>query len=230
MKWSAQLWFVLSVGVLSVTQALVAQLPTVEILYPPGGSLLDRLCKSDLKLQVDDKALQAAVQQRRELQKQWDAEGPSYLKPVLDEIGLDFPYHEVQATLTVCLPASTSVPLVIDVTPFLPTAVKPAPAWEFSEILFHELMHMYVGRVYSRSALMSKYSGEHPATKYHLHVMAIEKMALLKLNRVDQLKVIDHDYRFGPDPAYKRAWEIVNDIEGYKPFIDELKALKKQGG
>src|SRR5215472_8822258 len=79
MKWSAQLWFVLSVGVLSVTQALVAQLPTVEILYPPGGSLLDRLCKSDLKLQVDDKALQAAVQQRRELQKQWDAEGPSYL-------------------------------------------------------------------------------------------------------------------------------------------------------
>jgi hypothetical protein len=38
---------------------------------------------------------------------------------------------------------------------------------------------------------------------------------------------IDHDYRYGPDPAYKRAWEIVNDVEGYKPFLDELKALRK---
>lgn len=47
------------------------------------------------------------------------------------------------------------------------------------------------------------------------------------LNLTDRLKVIDHDYRYGPDPAYKRAWEVVNDVEGYKPFLDELKALKK---
>jgi hypothetical protein len=25
----------------------------------------------------------------------------------------------------------------------------------------------------------------------------------------------------------KRAWEIVNDIEGYRLFLDELKALRK---
>lgn len=210
-----------------LTATVTAGSPIVEILYPPGGSLLDRLCKSDLNLAIDERAVQVAVQRRAEFQKQWDAEGPSYMNAALAEIGLDFPYREVQATLSVCLPASTSVPLVIDVRAFLPTAAKPAPAWEFSEIVFHELMHTYVSRAYATSVLMEKYKDEPATTKYHLHVMAIEKTALLRLNEQDRLKVIDHDYRFGPDPAYKRAWEIVNDLEGYKPFLDELKALRR---
>jgi hypothetical protein len=203
------------------------KVPTIDILYPPGGSLLDRLCKNDFKLEIDDQAVQAAVQKRPEFQKQWDAEGPAYMNAALTEIGLDFPYREMQATLTVCLPASTSVPLVVDVTEFLPTAKKPAPQWEFSEIVFHELMHTYVSPALAHSALMKKYQNEAPTTRYHLHVMAMEKMTLLKLNRQDQLKTIDHEYRNGPDPAYRRAWEIVNDIEGYQAFIAELKALTK---
>jgi hypothetical protein len=216
-----------SIAICFVTPALATQLPVIDILYPPGGSLLDRLCKSDLKAPVDEKALQAAVQQRSQFQKQWDAEGSSYMNAALGEIGLDFPFREMQATLTVCLTASTSIPLIINVEPFLPTPTKPAPEWEFSEVVFHELMHSYVSRVFASSALMKKYQDEPATTKYHLHVMAIEKMTLLKLNRQEQLKIIDHEYRNGPDPAYKRAWEIVSDIEGYKPFIDELKALKK---
>lgn len=203
------------------------KLPVVEILYPPGGSLLDRLCKSDFKVRVDDQAVEAAVQKRPEFQKQWDAEGPAYMNAALTGVGLDFPYREMQATLTVCLPASTSIPLVVDVKEFLPTAKKPAPAWEFSEIVFHELMHSYVSPVLPHSALIKKYQNEAPTTRYHLHVMAIEKMTLLRLNKIDDLKLIDRDYRNGPDPAYKRAWEIVNDIEGYQPFIEELQALSK---
>ena len=204
-----------------------SNLPVVEVLYPPGGSLLDRLCRNDFKVRIDDQVVQAAVQKRPEFQKQWDAEGPAYMNAALSEIGLDFPYHEMQATLTVCLPASTSIPLIVQVNKFLSTEKKPAPAWEFSEIVFHELMHTYVTPVFTGSGLMTKYQNEVPTTRYHLHVMAIEKMTLLKLNRREDLKTIDHEYRNGPDPAYKRAWEIVNDIEGYEVFIEELKALKK---
>src|ERR1700733_14570424 len=94
----------------SVTHALAAQLPVVDILYPPGGSLLDRLCRNDLKRPFDEKALQAVGQQRSEFQKRWDTEGPSYMNAAFDQIGLDFPYREMQATLTVCLPVSTSIP------------------------------------------------------------------------------------------------------------------------
>jgi hypothetical protein len=202
-----------------------AQVPVVEILYPPGGSLLDRFCKSDLKRSVNDEALLAAVRLRPEFQKQWDAEGPIYVSAALTEIGVDFPYREMQATLTVCLPASTSVPLIIDVAPFLPTANKRAPDWEFTEVVFHELMHTYVSPVLATSPLMKKYKGEPPTTRYHLHVMAIEVMTLQKLNQFDRLKAIDRDYRSGPDAAYKRAWEIVNETEGHLRFIAELKAL-----
>lgn len=202
-----------------------AQMPVVEILYPPGGSLLDRFCKSDLKRSFNDEALSAAVRLRPEFQRQWDAEGPIYMSTALTEIGMDFPYREMQATLTVCLPASTSVPLIIDVAPFLPTATKRAPDWEFTEVVFHELMHTYVSPVLARSPLMKKYKDEPPTTRYHLHVMAIEVMTLRKLNQFDRLKVIDHDYRSGPDAAYKRAWEIVNETEGHLRFIAELKAL-----
>lgn len=159
-----------------------SNLPVVEMLYPPGGSLLDRLCRNDFKVHIDDQVVQAAVQKRPEFQKQWDAEGPAYMNAALSEIGLDFPYHEMQATLTVCLPASTSIPLIVQVNRFLSTEKKPAPAWEFSEIVFHELMHTYVTPVFTHSSLMKKYQNEVAATRYHLHVMAIEKMTLLKLN------------------------------------------------
>lgn len=192
----------LLVATCTVTSALDAQVPVVDILYPPGGSLLDRLCKHDLNVPVDEKELQAAVQQRSDFQKQWDVEGPSYINAAVGEIGLEFPYREMQATLTVCLPASTSVPLIVDVRPFLPSTIKSSPAWEFPEIVFHELMHSYISPVYAGSALMKKYRDEPATTKYHLHVMAIEKMTFLKLNRPDRLKVIDHDYRYGPDLAY----------------------------
>lgn len=202
------------------------KLPVVEILYLPGGSLLDRLCRTDFKIPLDDRAIAEAVQKRPEFEREWDAEGPSYLNAAINEIGLDFPYREMQATLSVCLPASTSIPLILDVRNFLSTAKKPTPAWEFSEILFHELMHTYVSPVFAHSALMRKYQNEPATARYHLHVMAIEKMTMLKLNRPDELKTIDHDYRNGPESAYKRAWEIVNDVEGYQPFIEELKALK----
>ena len=171
------------------------KLPVVEILHTPGGSLLDRLCKTDFKISVDDEAIQAAAQKRPEFQKKWDAEGPAYMNAALSEVGLAFPYHEMRATLTVCLPASTSVPLVIEVNEFLPAARKSAPAWEFSEVVFHELMHTYVTPVFAHSILMKTYQNEVPTVKYHLHVMAIEKMTLLKLNRLDDLKIIDHEYR-----------------------------------
>jgi hypothetical protein len=207
----------------SVVLLGAAQTPTVEILYPPGGSMLDRLCRSDFQRSVNDETLAAAVQLRTEFQKRWDAEGPLYLKAALGENGRDFPYREMQATLTVCLPASTSVPLIIDVRPFLPTATKRAPDWEFAEVMFHELMHMYVSPVLERSALMQKYKDEPLTARYHLHVMAMEEMTLRKLNMLDRLKTIDQEYRNGPDHAYKRAWEIV-EMEGYQRFIGELKA------
>ena len=81
--------------------------------------------------------------------------------------------------------------------------------------MFHELMHTYVSPVLVTSPLMKKYRDDPPTTRYHLHVMAMEVMTFRRPKQFDRLKAIDYDYRNGPKPAYKRAWEIVNEIEGY---------------
>ena len=38
---------------------------------------------------------------------------------------------------------------------------------------------------------------------------------------------MESDYLNSPRPAYKRAWEIVNSIEGFEPFLKELKELAR---
>jgi len=119
-----------------------------------------------------------------------------------------------------------SMPLMINVRSFLATAQNPAPPEFLSEAVFHELMHHYVSPVFATSALRKKYEKEPSVTLYHLHVMALERFALLKLGKTTELKYLDYLYRTDPAPSYyKRAWEIVNDIEGYEAFIKELKAI-----
>jgi hypothetical protein len=95
--------------------------------------------------------------------------------------------------------------------------------------IFHELMHHYVTPAYAISAFRKKYEKEHPQVSSHLHVMALEKFALLKLGKTEELTFIDRLYRNNPPPAnYKRAWEIVNDIEAHEAFIKELQLLRKK--
>jgi hypothetical protein len=203
-------------------------IPTIRFLYPPGGTIFDRTCPQLLKVHIDQKWIHETVERLQEFQALWDREGPSYLSVTFAEVGLGFPYREMQAALTVCPVTSMSVPLMINVRQFLSTQQTPSPLEHFSEIVFHELMHHYTYPVNARSALRRKYATEPPAVLSHLHVMALEKFALLKLGKADELKYLDYQYRNNPPPAhYKRAWEIVNEIEGHEAFIRELKLLRK---
>jgi hypothetical protein len=59
--------------------------------------------------------------------------------------------------------------------------------------------------------------------------MALEKMVLIKFGRQRELKFLEQEYRSEPAPGYyRRAWQIVNDIEGADAFIAELKAAAKR--
>ena len=50
----------------------------------------------------------------------------------------------------------------------------------------------------------------------------LQKMVYLKLHRQDLLDMIDEAYRKFSPPAYQRAWEIVNNIEGYKAILEDV--------
>jgi hypothetical protein len=199
--------------------------PKITLLYPPGGSVYDRTCRNERGEPADAASIAATVRQRSELQQLWDRAGPAYVAAVLDEIRLPFPYGEMQVTLTVC-GETMSVPLMVNVQAYLPGAKPPAPPPEdFVEKVFHELMHHYVSPVLARSALVRKYEKESRVTQVHLHVMALEKLALEKLGKKDVLAHLAHLYETDPPPGhYQRAWRIVTK-EGAEPFLQELKAV-----
>ena len=97
----------------------------------------------------------------------------------------------------------------------------------FSGLVFHELLHTYIGR-YDRleSRLIEKYSGEPLVVLTHLHLTALMKRVYLKLGRADQLREIVARDSASEDPAYRRAWQIVNDIEGHEAFVRELRSAR----
>lgn len=75
-----------------------------------------------------------------------------------------------------------------------------------------------------KSPLLKKYSTEPYEVRDHLHLMALQKMVYLKLNRQDILDMLDESYRTKQSKDYRRAWEIVNDIEGYEMVIHDALA------
>jgi len=69
---------------------------------------------------------------------------------------------------------------------------------------------------------MMKYRNEADEVRNHIHLMAIQKMVYLKLHRKDMLDMIDNSYRNNQGPVYRRAWQIVNDIEGDHKVIQDI--------
>jgi len=200
-------------------------IPRIDILYPPYGTIFDRTCSQFLKgEEISSEWIAEAGRLRPTLQQEWQNEGPKYLSVVIEQIGLSFPYQEMQAVLTVCPVNTMSMPLMINIRSHLSAARDNPPEGDFAEKVFHELMHHYVEAVHDSSVMRKKYANEPAVVINHLHVMALEKLALLRLGKSDEMKYLDQLYRTDPSPSYyKRAWEIVNDIEGYEIFVNELK-------
>jgi hypothetical protein len=186
--------------------------------------VFDSNCDKMLKTSISPDAVEAAVERVPELQRLLNRELGVYLAATYSEVGMTYPYREVQATLTVCpgVP-SMSAPLFLNVSQFLPTASPREEDWYFVETAYHELMHTYVAPVSVVSSFRKKYASEALVVLSHLHVMALEKFVLLKLGRIDELKHVAESYRASPNPAYPRAWEIVDHVEDYRAFVKDLK-------
>jgi len=204
-------------------------LPVVDIFYPPVGTIFDRSCPSFLaKKDVTPEMIEGAAAVKPRLENEWMRHGTRYVAEALEEIGAPYPYREVQAVLTVCSVPTMSTPLLLNIRRYLPGAEHPSPDEEFSETLFHELMHHYTHELSADSAMKKKYAAESLLVLNHLHVIALEKMVLSKLGETKELAAVEDKYRNAPRPDYKRAWEIVSDIEGPEPFLRELKEAARK--
>ena len=91
----------------------------------------------------------------------------------------------------------------------------------FITFVFHELLHIWIDNniSYNQSSILKKYHHEPREVKAHIHLMAIQKMIYLNINRMDILNTLDMCYSELQDNDYKRAWNIVNNIENHTKIL-----------
>jgi hypothetical protein len=166
-----------------------------------------------------------------EIQQAWETKEKRVLEVTIDLLGKDFGRRELSVALILCPLPSMSYPLTVNASNFLKSSENQKPRFYFFSTLHHELLHCYLNEnfsneVLSSSPLLRKYIDrrEPRAVISHLHLFAVQKAVCLKLEKEDELKRIIQWNSEADDPAYRRAWEIVNELDGFDAYITELKA------
>lgn len=156
----------------------------------------------------------------------WNSEADALLGTAMQVVGKPFPHREMIATLTLCSVMSMSGPLIINMRRFLqgPMGGQPASDMLFASLVFHELLHTYVG---AHRQPTTPLLTEHQATfaafrlaRTHVHLFALMQTVYEKLGRAADLQAIKTFS--SPSPDYARAWALVDEI-GADRWVAELK-------
>jgi hypothetical protein len=148
----------------------------------------------------------------------WESEGPRLLATTEAISGKDFALREITARLTLCNSPSESFPQADRVTinmryalgSFTPT---PVSLRYKVDTLFHELLHIFLSQhPIEDSVLLQQHAAEPERVRDHLHLLALQKAVLLKLNEGDALRDVVAIDSALPGGYYKRAWELVNGL------------------
>jgi hypothetical protein len=186
----------------------------------------DRACEQWHNTKIEDAWIEELRTKLGSFQDIWDREAPALLGTTVAEMGKPFQHKEMIATLTLCPIPSMSVPLLLQVRRFLdgPTQGNPQASCLFPALVFHELLHTYLGYYAQlKSDLVQKYGQEPLFVLTHLHLMAVMKHVYLKLGREGELEQIVARDSAIDDKSYARAWQIVNEIEGHAAFVREIR-------
>ena len=182
----------------------------------PGGSI-----KEEWKAEL--------LSRQPEFVRLWETEGPRLVAAAQAISGKEFPSQKIIVRLTLCNAPSESFPETGRVTINMRFALRsftPEPVSMRYKVdtLFHELLHIFLNRhPIKNSALLEEHAAEDERVRDHLHLLALQKAVLLKLNEPDALKDVITVDSVLPGGYYKRAWEIVNatDTE-YLKYVAEL--------
>ena len=194
-----------------------AKSPKVTLKY---GETFDWVCSNKTGYEVKPEWVSELSSRFHEFQTEWNSNGQILLEKSAEIVGKSFQQNDFIVNLTLCNFPSMSSPLLINTRYALKSFTKKPIAVHVSiSIIHHEILHVYLeNQIPTDSRLLSKYSGEHPRIKSHIH---LQKATYLYLGWTDKLKeVIAKDYSL-PGGYYKKAWEIV-DTEGHKVFVEEL--------
>ena len=200
-----------------------ATLPRIKIEYSPSEDLA---CSLPPGSPIKEEWKAELRSRQPEFVKLWQTEGPKLLAATEAISGRDFPLQEITARLTLCNAPSESFPgtdrnMRYALRSFTPELVSMRYK---VDTLFHELLHIFLSHhPIENSPLLNKHAAEDERVRDHLHLLALQKAVLLKLNEHDALKEVIAVDSALPGGYYKRAWELVNATdEEYLKYVAEL--------
>ena len=203
-----------------------ASLPQVSVEYSASEDLA---CSLPPASPIKEEWKAELLSRQSEFVRIWQTEGPRLLAATEAISGKDFPSEEVTARLTLCNAPSESFPGKDRVTINMRYALRsftPEPVSMRYKVdtLFHELLHIFLSRhPIENSALLKEHAAEDERVRDHLHLLALQKAVLLKLNEPDALKEVIAVDGVLPGGYYKRAWELVNATDKeYLKYVTEL--------
>ena len=203
-----------------------ATLPRIKVDYSPSE---DIACSSPPGSPIKEEWKAEFLSREPDFVRLWNTEGPRCLAAAEEIVGKDFPSQEITARLTLCNVPSESFPGEGRVTINMRYALRsftPEPVSMRYKVdtLFHELLHIFLSRhPIENSALLKEHAAEDERVRDHLHLLALQKAVLLKLNEPDALKEVIAVDSALPGGYYKRAWELVNATDKeYLKYVAEL--------
>lgn len=200
-----------------------ASQPTITIEYSQN---FDSVCSFFRGGTIKDEWKTELVQRQPEFEAMWKAAQPKLIETTEQITKKSFPVEHFNARLTLCnLPSQSLLGIGVNMRYMLKSFTQtPVPMRYKVNTLFHELLHKFLAEYpIKNSLLLKQHNAESERVREHLHLFALQKAVLLKLNEAEALKdQIDIDSQL-PGGDYKRAWEIINatDVE-YLKYIAEI--------
>lgn len=160
-----------------------------------------------------------------EIVRLWESISPALIEAVEVSTKKSFsPPKTVHLTLT-NLPSNSFLGITVNMRYALRSfTATPVPMRYKIDTVFHEALHEFVSRNTPKaSPLLAQYSSEPMCVRNHLHLLALQKSALLHtkdLAALEQVVALDSQL---PSGCYKRAWSLVNATPStYLQYVEEL--------
>ena len=212
----------LALFIICACQARAGQ-PSITVAYSPS---LDSACSFVRGGTIKDEWKAELVSRKAEFEALWTSVGTKLIEATEAITGKPFPTEHVTARLTLCnLPSQSIVGVSVNMRFALNSFVSPPVPMRYKvDTLFHELLHLFLAsHPMEKSALLVEHASEPECTRNHLHLLALQKAVLLKLQEPEALQTVVKVDTQLPGGCYRRAWALVNASETeYLKYVAEL--------
>lgn len=194
-----------------------------EVVYAESP---DRACAASRGHEIKDEWVKELSESLPDFRALWKARGAAMFDAVAALTRRPTGPFVVPVRLTLCDTPSQSFsgPSVNMRFALRSFTASPVPLRYKVDIAFHESLHGFVSRYAPPdSRLLASHSSESPCVLNHLHLLALQKAALLAIGDAAALRqVVSIDSQL-PSGCYKRAWSLVNETDGtYQLYVAEL--------